>query len=430
MPSGVIKKLQELVESVYLVKDPYITEVILATVIAHRLKNDPVWIIIVAESGGAKSEFVNMISNVENVFPLSTLTSHTFVSGQKAGGTETSLLSRIQDGIITFKDFTSLLSEHQDDRSVIMGQLREIYDGRYSKAFGTGQTVSWEGKITILAGATHVIHSMKQSYTAMGERFLLYNMIQPERKDAARRNMNNQEEGDIREKRALIAEAVRKLLDEDIKIPEIIPKISDELKEELLDLAELATRARSETERNYRSPQQEITEAYPPEMPTRFAGQLQNFAKALMILSYNEVGKTELLDKHRHLLYKIALDSVTKSKRTAMIELSRYDEIETAGLATKIGFPTNTIRRWMEDLAALGVARRDKRGGSKGDVWSILPKYRDIMRKFEKIDIEGGILTEESIIYDDDNKMNDTNIQDKESYDDINMDPFTENYYH
>ena len=394
MQNGELQKLKKTVEGVYLLEDPYIVELMAASVITHRLNSDPAWIIIVAPSGGAKSEFVNALSKCKGVHPLSTLTSHTFISGQKKTGQETSLLFKIQNGILTFKDFTSLLSENKDDRAVIMAQLREIYDGKLNKAFGTGEDIEWTGKITVIAGATYAIHTLKQSYSAMGERFLMYSMLQPDRKEAARRTMENQEEGHMTEHRAVIAEAFRKYTDEIIEIPKKLPKITLELQDELLDLAELATRARSETERNWRSPQQEITEAHPPEMPTRFAGQLQTFARAFMVINLNETGKGELAEHHKHILYKLALDSITKSKRRALQELAKYDIIETAGVATKLGFPTNSVRRWMEDLVALGVAERVKGGGSKGDKWNILEKYRRIMQKFEGIQKIAPELTE------------------------------------
>src|SRR3990167_3532622 len=217
--TGVIKRLQDMISEVYLIKDPYIVEVILAAVITQRITGDPVWIVIVAPPGGAKSEFINMLSTVKDVHPLSTLTKNTFVSGMKKPGQETSLLLKINNGIITFKDMTSLLSENKEDRGVIMGQLREIYDGQYSKTFGTGETINWKGKITVIAGATFAIHTLKQAYTAMGERFLMYNMIKPDREEATHRSMENQESGKMTEHRARLAEEIRKVLDVELEMP-------------------------------------------------------------------------------------------------------------------------------------------------------------------------------------------------------------------
>lgn len=395
---GLISKLQNLVASLYLVADPYLVEVLLATVIAHRLKGDPVWIIIVAPSSGAKSEFINLISTVNGVFPISTLTGHTLASGQRVKeGEETSLLMRIGSGIMTFKDFTSLLSEQRDERAVIMAQLREIYDGKYKKSFGTGKDVNWVGKITVLAGSTHVIHSLKAQYTAMGERFLLWNMTQPDRIEAGDRTMQNQESGEMQERRDELTEAARKLIDEDLELPEVLPKITPELRGRILDIAELVTRARSNVDRDWKTG--EITEVYDPEMPARMAGQLQGFARALMILSYNEYGKAELLERYEQILYKLGLDNIPHSRMITMIELSRYDTLETTGLATKLGFPTTTVRHWLEDLTALKIAKRDKKGvGNRADTWSILPKYKKIILHYENIELKGGNLSESSIL--------------------------------
>src|SRR3990167_1271191 len=386
---GELKKLTELFNSVYLIKDRYILKTILAGVVSQQLKSDPVWIVIIAPSGGAKSEFINAITKCVGVFPLSTLTSKTFVSGMKGRGEETSLLLKIQNGIITFKDLTSLLSEHKEERSVIMAQLREIYDGKYAKTFGTGETVEWGGKITILAGSTYAIHTLKQQYTAMGERFLFYNMIQPDRIEAGRRTMENQEDGKMAELRNMLATSTGHYANELIVIPKEMPRITAEFRDEILSIAELATRARSAVERNWRSPQQDITEVHPPEMPTRFAGQLQVMARSLMIINWNETGELVLLDEDKIILYKLALDSIDKSRRITMQELSKYDTLTTTGLAVKLELKTNTIRRWLEDLVALEIAERVKKSGNKGDDWLIKEKYRTIITRYEGIAFEG-----------------------------------------
>ena len=127
---------------------------------------------------------------------------------------------------------------------------------------------------------------------------------------------------------------------------------------------------------------------------TRFAGQLQTMIRALQILNLHDAGKPEMMPEDEKIIAKLALDSVTRSRRTAMIELSKYDILETAGLAVKLGMPTSSIRRWVEDLVALEVAEREKGSGSKGDRWKIKPQYRDIIMRYEGVKKEAGELTE------------------------------------
>lgn len=406
MSNGELQKLETEIGIIYLIKDPHITKLLVAAVVSQFISSDPVWIVIVAPSGGGKSEFINMLGlfkwtppgenkQEQVVTPVSTLTARTFVSGYKAGGKDPSLLLQISNGILTFKDLTSLLSEHKDDRAVIMAQLREIYDGRYSKRFGTGEEINWIGKITLIAGATYAIHTLKQSYTAMGERFVFYNLIQPDREEAAKKTMENQEEGKMAIHRQHLAEEFAGYIIQVLNnMPNKLPAMDKATRKDMIALAELSTRARSDVERNWRSPQQEVTEVHPPEMPTRFAGQLQTIVQSLKIINHHETEKFELLEKDKDLINKLALDSVTKMRRIVMQELSKYEVIETAGLATKLGLPTNSVRRYLEDLTALEIADREKGSGPKGDRWNIKKHYRALMARFEGVTIEGKELTE------------------------------------
>lgn len=399
---GELKNLEDMFSTVYLVKDPYILKLLLAGVVSQRLQADPVWFIIVGPSSSSKTEYINAIANCQGVLSLSTLTSKTFVSGMRGpNGKDASLLVNLNlgtpqegNGIIAFKDMTSLLSERSEDRAVIMGQLREIYDGKYAKTFGTGHSVNWKGKITIIAGSTYAIHQLKQTYAAMGERFLMYNLITPDGIESARRAMQNQEDGHMAEHRARLSEATKDYVDNQVKIPDTLPKIDLQLKEEILVLAELATRARSDVQRNWASPTKEILDVNPPEMPARFASQLQTFAMALMVLNLNETGVADLLDSDKLILYRLALDSITRSRRKAMQALAIYDTIETTGLAVKLALPTTSVRLWLEDLVALEVAEREKGSGPKGDKWKIKSKYKEVILKFEQLKPEGGELTE------------------------------------
>ena len=401
---GEFRKLQNLFESVYLIKDPYILKLCMASLVSQDQPCDPIWIIIVGASSSGKSEIINAFSSCKGVIQISTLSTNTFASGMKIAGVETSLLNRIGadtekigNGVITFKDLTSLLSERPDDKAIIMGQLREIYDGHYVKQFGNGKEVNWNGKITVLAGATHVIYDIKQQYAAMGERFLMYNLIQPDGVEAADIGMTNQESGKMKDNRLMLAEAVARYKDEIFETPEETPYISPEFKKELILLSEMATRARSSVNRNWRSPQQEIKSVHPPEMPIRFASTLQNLNRTLAVINWNETGKLVNYPEDKKMSYKIALDSINLERRVAMQELSKYDIIHTSGLAVKLNLPTSSVKNTLEDLTALKIADRVKGSGPRGDKWTIKTKYKEIMQKFENIKELGGELTEESL---------------------------------
>ena len=54
--------------------------------------------------------------------------------------------------VLICKDFTSILAMRHEQRSALLGHLRDIYDGYMKRNVGTdgGQTLLWEGKLGFL----------------------------------------------------------------------------------------------------------------------------------------------------------------------------------------------------------------------------------------------------------------------------------------
>src|SRR3990167_2439560 len=410
-----IKNLEELkaeFNKVYTIKDPYAIKLLHAHYISFQLPGDPLWLVMTGPPGGLKSELINTFNSCRWIHTISTITANTFVSGAQLGkGKPSSMLLKLsendsnpdmkQSGIILFKDLTSLMSETDITKSLVMAQLREIYDGKYDKTFGTGHSVNWKGKVTILAGSTHSIHRMRQQYSGLGERFLIYDLIQPEREEASFKSIANANSGAIANIRIDLTEMTRVYANEIIQIPAEIPEIEMKYIENMVKVAEMATRARSTVNRDFRSPTKDIIDVPPPEMPTRFANGLISLLKALMVINYNETGKWVILEEDIKIVYKIALDSITPDRRFAMQELSKYTVIQTKALAIKLNRPTSSLKRSVEDLVALEIATREKGSGSDGDRWTIKTKYRDLIHLFEGIENTG-------------EELNDGNAEDEE----------------
>lgn len=386
-----IQALEKILRDTYIIVDPGIIRVICASVISNRIeKLDPIWLFIVAASGGGKTEFINALSGAKKIIPVSSLTSRTFISGAKvaADKDDPSLLFRANFGIITIKDFTTYLSMGRDERQEIMAQFREIYDGSYNKIFGTGENITWEGKIGLIAGCTYAIYSMREMYSQMGERFIMYAIKQPDRNEVTYKAIDNAL--DIREKREEIKKIVANYLDNEIHVPDLdnLPKINDDLKKELVELSELATRARSPVNRNWRSPQQEIISVDPLEMPTRFASQLIGLATGLMIMNENDGKSSILTEIDKNILYKISLDSISFMRRKVLQELTRYEKVETSGLATEINLPTSVVNKQLQELNVLGLCERIKgQGRGNADSWELKQPYRAILERFEGIEM-------------------------------------------
>ena len=65
-------------------------------------------------------------------------------------------LARLKDEILVLKDFTTVLQRHREERQKILAQLREIYDGRFDKVWGTGRELHWRGRLGFLAGVAEI----------------------------------------------------------------------------------------------------------------------------------------------------------------------------------------------------------------------------------------------------------------------------------
>ena len=108
---GSLTRLYEVFERWLLLKDPYLLEVVLASVVANLLGGDPLWLLIVAPPSSAKTEIIRALSRVPCIYLLSNLTANTLLSGQK-GKKDASLLPHLSNKILAMKDFTTILTLH------------------------------------------------------------------------------------------------------------------------------------------------------------------------------------------------------------------------------------------------------------------------------------------------------------------------------
>jgi hypothetical protein len=363
--------LEQTINKWLLIQDKGIIKVLAATVIANKLTADPVWLFIVAASGGAKTELIRGLNTIEGIYPISDLTPQTFLSGLK-DTKKASLLLRLPPygTILTYKDFTTVLTMHRDKRHEILSQLREIYDGYYRKEFGTGETKAWEGKMGFIAGVTSVIDNHQSIFQVLGERFIQYRPEQPDARAAAKKAMANS--GKEKEMRTEIQNAFADFIS-GVDIDQTSAEIPEDIKERITYLATFCVRARSGIIRDGYS-NREIELIPDIELPTRLAKQLATLAVALSLIDNTAP------EENYELIHKIGLDILPMKRRMIIATLIRATTaLETADIAVKIGYPTNTTRRILEDLFGLMLIERIH--GGRADTWKITDYTRGILEK-------------------------------------------------
>ncbi len=349
-----LQTLRATVKKWLLVTDMQPLDAVLSTVIANRMNSDPLWLFLIGPPSSAKTELIQPLKQLEYVYPLSSLTPQTFASGYV--GKEESLLNKLKrNDILTFKDFTSILTMHRDNRGAILGQLREIYDGHYRKTFGTGGDVNWSGKLGFIAGVTPIIDTHYAVFNTLGERFIQVRMRPVNEIQVARKAMrNNGREGDMR---AEIATAMKQFL-AGTTIPNIeeieLPKA---LETQLANLAAFTVKARSAIMRDGRT--REVGYIPDAEAPPRFAKQLLLLAQASPILrAATRVGSQEM-----RLVLRAALDCLPADRLKVVKMLCRNrTPLSISELARMLHMPIPTTDRVLEELTCHGVVASDKAG--------------------------------------------------------------------
>jgi DeoR-like helix-turn-helix domain len=361
-------EVQALVEEYLLVDDRDLLAVLLASVAAHRLGVDPVWLLLVGPSSSGKTEFLRLVGCVRGVYPLSDLTPRTLASGLVVPGGDPSLLASLKDEILVVKDMTTVLSLKPDDRQAILAQLREVYDGSFVKAWGTGKKLTWKGRLGFLAGVTEVIDKHHGVMAILGQRFVLLRLRQPARTRVGRRALDN-----IRKPGAadLLAGAIGAFIQQ---LPTDSPDASEAVQDRLVQIADIVTRARSAVERG--GYKHELDYAPEPEMPGRFARQLASLVRGLALLDR----RTEINDDDLRIVARVGLDCIPPVRLLALRELAGHEEdLATSAVAQQVEYSTSTVRRALEDLQALGMVTCTQGGAGVASKWRLKDEYRVVL---------------------------------------------------
>ena len=373
------KEFEAIVNKWLLVVDPSVVKLLVATIFANLFPSDPVWLFLVAPSSGGKTELLNMFLKYPQCYFLSQLTPNTFLSGYKAKDKEPSLLHQLgTNKTLIFKDFTSLLEGNKDAFKELMGQLREIFDGYVTKRLGTGDEITWKGKLGFIAGCTTVLEYRMNLIGAMGERFLTYYIKQPKR--AALRIKMKENVGKEEEMRNEIQDGLIGCM-KGLLVPEKLPELPEEVSKTIDSLTDFIAIGRAVVMRAFDT-KKEIEGTIEPEGAGRTYKQLYTVALALF-----HIGGGEWTDQDSYAIRKLAICSVHSTRYKLIKTIASYKtDVKTATLSIALGLPTSTTRRYLEDLAAISmddgeirILTRNHQGKGKPDLWQITPAMRDIL---------------------------------------------------
>jgi hypothetical protein len=358
--------------------DPGIVEVNLASVAANRMTGDPLWLLDVGPPASGKTEIIESLCRLPDTHSVSTFTEAGLLSGsavregddKPTGGL---LVELGEQGILMFKDLTTLVSEHASTRNRLFACLREVYDGKFVRSLGTkgGTPFKWEGRAGLIGGVTEVIDTVDLGL--LGERFCYYRLpelAEPDTYLASKKALANL--GHQRENRKTLARAVERFF-ANLDLPETPPPLDATTDEWLMILAALGARCRSSVVRGGHDHQLELVPS--PERPPRFLVQLGQLYSALTVIGVDRAETCRLVAQ-------IALDGMTRGRRSVLDAFRNVDrEHALSSIAGSVRLPPTTTRRHIEDLTAHGVLDLV---GVAPDRWILSSWTRD---QFEALDL-------------------------------------------
>lgn len=353
-----LEDLKGIYDEFLYIDDPDMLDVVFAVRLAIHLPGDPLWLFVIAPPGGSKTEILRALKG-DDVYTVSTITSHTLVSGM-SGGDKLDLLPKLDGKLLVLKDFTSILTD-EHDRTAIFSQLRETYDGYYEKAFGSIEgKKSYKAEFGCLAAVTPVIDAYQTVNTLLGERFLKLRIKTDPKKVIKKAQEMAGREKAARERLAAATSAFIKNMRGVTKPNEEIP---DEIIERINFLADFVARMRSVVARDRMKNMLYVPES---EVGTRLVKQMKKLAVALSMVRAHVCVDADDYET----IKRVGIDSIPNDRWRlwkALVELQPIAfETEdgeppfpnTKAIATQVKMPTTTTKEKLEDMWALGLVER------------------------------------------------------------------------
>lgn len=326
---------------------------VIATAAVERLDGDPLWLLLISGSGNAKTETVQALDGIDAIVTSTISSCGALLSAtskkDRAKDATGGLLRKLEPrGVLVVKDVTSILSMSGDARAEVLGALREVYDGRWSRNVGTdgGLTLDWTGRIAVVGAVTTAWDKAHAAIASMGDRFVLIRMDSTVgRRAAGRRAIGNTGSEVIM--RQELAEAVSGVL---AGMSDTAITVSPAETDVLLAAADLVTLARTGVEYDYRG---DVIDAHAPEMPTRFAKQLAQVLRGGVAIG---MGRSAAL----RLAIRCARDSMPPLRLSIIDDVAAHPDSSTAEIRKRLGKPRATVDRQLQALHMLGVLTCDE----------------------------------------------------------------------
>lgn len=358
-----LAKVDEVFQSTAWMPNTGTLHIMQATVVANLLGPPATWLLNVGASASGKTMTAEAFCGLSYVHPVSTLTEPGLLSGsvskdpRATGG----LLRQVGDfGILVFLDFGTILGSRAT-RDSLFGDLREIYDGSFTRHQGGkgGQPLEWQGQVGVIALTTEGGDAIQYESGILGPRLVVHRSEEwtPEDEFLACREVDRQA-GRYERNRQARREAIEEHLD-GLTLPDTPPILAEPVADRLAVLAQICTRGRSMTNRDGYS--RDLESPFVREMAPRVYGQLR-----ALFISLSLIGCSD--DECWRLIVRTALSGIPPGRLAVvryLIEKKVPQKVNVIGPNIRVS--RRAAWRHCEDLHAHGLLDRE---GEEPALWS------------------------------------------------------------
>ena len=347
-------------------------EVIIATILSNEIPGDPVWLFVIGPPGASKTEVLRAFNSLKDkTYSLSKLTAQSLISGKRYKRTiegeeiyiDPSLLPKLDNKTLIIKDFTSILGMQREARETIFSDLREAYDGYFSKEFGNLGHVEYFSHFSLIGNVTPVIDKYTSVQQTLGERFLKIRLKNSEMDSKIAKAMDNEDKQ--QEMRKELASVTKRFYNQKFNVKEIT--FPAEIKEKTVQLAKFIAIGRTSVSRD-QFRRDALTYLPEYEIGTRIGIQLKKLGKSLACIR----GKQRVEQEEFEILKRISKDTLPK-KIIVMLDFlyqNRFQPLSTSDITREIKIEKQTCRFILDDLKVLGLVKAEKDEHAAGKPWS------------------------------------------------------------
>jgi len=335
-------------------EDTELLDIVFAVMKEREFQGDPVWMHIVADSGGIKSELLRALSKYETI-DIDSITSHTLISGKVITDPETGkqrpvkgLLTNLDGKRLIIKDFTIILQIDAKERYLVFSQFRGAYDGYYAASYGTwDKPIKVDVSFTVITGVTRAIDYHGNLAIILGERFLKVRH-ELDRKIATFTAMKNA--GKELQMRKELGSATLRFLS-NLKMPKDV-ELPESIFNNLMYLALFIAQIRMPVpESTWKSAMMGLYSDFEttPEYATRLGKQLLKLTKLLCVVrNRNEVNKDDFATTAR-----VGFDTCPQNRLQLVLALYKKPNQTIEELSKTIGWRVDKTKRKLAELVSL-----------------------------------------------------------------------------